>query len=152
MDNNLNIEKSLNDLQKVIKGIEREKFYRGFIKEIPKGTLNLFSSKGQRVFKTVYLDNRIAGVNKSQSMEITTSMIVRSFKDNKLTLLKGIQKALSRINERIKRTEFLGDEKSIEDFSDENEDIEKAEEEIKEAPEKEEPSEKEIKKSLRNNK
>lgn len=113
---NTKVDKALNDLDKLIKGMEKEKVYKSFVSEIPGSILDIFCSDGQRKFKQIYIDNRIAGVNKDESLELTKSLVTRAYKDNKIVILGGIYKALEKIRDRIKKAHFVGDDTQQEEF------------------------------------
>jgi len=110
------VNKALNELDKLIKGMEKEKVYKSVLVEIPKHCLGVFPVEGQRKFKSIYLDNRLAGVSKSESLELTTNLVTRAYVDNKGALLQGILKTLTDIKNRIAKEQYLGDETQIEEF------------------------------------
>ena len=93
------ISNALKNLQIVIKKMERQEIYKSVLNEIPSMTLNLFSYSGQMRFKDIYLEKRLAGSSIEDSLNVTSKLIVRSFKDNKLIVLKSIQKELKRLLE-----------------------------------------------------
>jgi len=115
------ITKALDELDKLIKGIENQKVYKSVLNEIPGYSLGVFCEEGQKKFRSIYLDNRLAGVSKSDALELTTNLVVRSYNQNKEPILAGILKTLVRIKNRLEKQQFLGDETQIEEFPPEGE-------------------------------
>lgn len=115
------IQKTLTILERVITKMEREEVNKAILKEIPAMTLSLFGIQGQMKLKELYLDNRLAGKDEKESLDISTRLVTRSFRDNKIVLLKVITKELKSLLK--KKSEFYPDETLPEYWGPERDDI-----------------------------
>ena len=86
---------------KLIK-IEKEEKLKEVMKEISQNTLSLFPLRGQQIYKDIYSYNRLAGNSKEISSQLTTKILLRSFKINTNYLLNGIEKESKKICNRLK--------------------------------------------------
>ena len=121
MDLSKGVRKSLRELQSVIKNLEREEVYKSTINEIPNTILGLFNPQGQAKYKQIYLDNRLAGKSVDESLDVSSRLVTRTYKDNRLTVLKGIQVELKRL--LVKKADFYPDETLPENWGPDREDI-----------------------------
>lgn len=118
---NAGISKALKGLQIVIEKMERQEIYKSVLNEIPVMTLNLFSPSGQMKFKDIYLEKRLAGGTIEDSLDVTGRLVIRSFKDNRLLILKGIQKELKQLLK--KKSEFYAEETNPENWGPNHDEI-----------------------------
>lgn len=104
------INKAVADLDLKIKSLEKKKKEEKVLSEIHKGTLKMFNSKGQNVFKNIYLSMRKAGKSANVSNEVTLKLVSRSFKER-----RQILKSLETLLNELKRTkpEFFQDNERI---------------------------------------
>ena len=118
---NKKIKKALKDLQGIIKNMEREEIHKTVINEIPFSTLGMFNSGAQSQFKKIYLDNRLAGKSVEKSLDLTSRLVTRTFKDNQMSILKSIEIELKKILK--KKSEFYPDQTMPESWGPSEEDI-----------------------------
>lgn len=89
----LAIDKALKSLDLLILSAREQEI----IKEIPFENLDIFPEGGQNVFKNIYLSSRNAGVSIEKSLKVAESLTLRSFKNNKIEVLKKIQKQFAEL-------------------------------------------------------
>lgn len=87
------IDKALKSLDRLILSARDQET----VKEIPFDRLELFPEEGQAVFKNIYLSSRSAGVSIEKSLNVSMSLTLRSFRENKIEILKRIQKQFAEI-------------------------------------------------------
>jgi len=92
-----NLKKLEKILFTLVNSIEKKEIRKGIILEIPQSVIGSYSEEGQILFKSIYFKNRLSDKNMEKSLNLAKNFLDRENKVNKGTLLKMIQKELSKI-------------------------------------------------------
>lgn len=111
IDGDNTVKKSIaNKMNKVIKSfesfitvMENSDNYEELVNEIPDNMLNLFPISGQQRFKSIYHANRKVGTSVEKSLDVSLSLVTRSYQKNKLSVLKAVEKELKKIKAQMKK-------------------------------------------------
>jgi|WetSurMetagenome_2_1015567.scaffolds.fasta_scaffold02185_8 hypothetical protein len=107
-----NINRALKEVDLIIKSLEKEEEYFHFVEEIPPSTLAIFGDEGQRIYKSLYIDNRIAGNAPSESHRTVSRLVIRS---EKVDTREVIRKAIDQLKGIVEISENPLDKEKAKD-------------------------------------